>query len=96
MLTEIGWHRYSAACSANYGQGTAWSLGVLPMPVRAVQTNKDALAPAVLKQWWGARDRGVGFDPAHNDEIFERFTRLGNVTNHSRGDGPGPVHLPTR
>jgi signal transduction histidine kinase/FixJ family two-component response regulator len=35
------------------------------------------------------RDNGVGFDPAKSEQIFERFSRLGSVTHHSRGMGLG-------
>jgi signal transduction histidine kinase len=34
-------------------------------------------------------DRGIGFEPQQSEEVFERFARLGNVANHSRGMGLG-------
>lgn len=35
------------------------------------------------------RDDGLGFDSANSEKIFERFSRLGNITNHSKGMGLG-------
>ncbi len=35
------------------------------------------------------RDSGIGFDPRKREEIFERFSRLVHVSNHSKGLGLG-------